>query len=72
MGRLEDLKQSLLDMTPEEVREQIRFVREDRKLVKTVAKMPAKKRAANGEKVKAAIAALTPEQKAALLKEIMG
>lgn len=72
MGKLEDLRTSLLDMDPEDVREKIRHIREDRRIVKTTAKMPAVKRKATADKAIAAVATLTPEQKKKLLSDLMG
>lgn len=72
MGRLEDLRKSLLDMTPEEVREHIRFVREDRRLSKTTAKMPKVKRAAKASATMNLLKGMTVEQRAKLLKELGG
>lgn len=72
MAKLEQLRVSLLDMTPEEVRERIRFVREDRRVTKKADKAPAKKREAKADKTRALIASLTPAQKKALLKSLEG
>jgi myosin heavy subunit len=72
MGRLEDIRTSILDMEPDDLREKIRHIREDRRIVKTVAKMPATKRKATGNKALNAIKDMTPAQKAKLLKDLMG
>lgn len=72
MGKLEELRVSLLDMTPEEVREKIRFVREDRRLSKHTEKMPKVKRQATANKTMNLIKGLTAEQRAKLLKELGG
>jgi len=70
MGRLEDLRTSLLDMDAEEVREKIRHIREDRKLVKHVANAPRAKREAKGKSLLASLVNMTPDQKAQLLKDL--
>lgn len=72
MGKLEDLRVSLLDMDPEEVRERIRFVREDRRLSKQAAKAPKTKRVAKATKAMGLIQSLTAEQRLKLLKELGG
>jgi hypothetical protein len=72
VAKIEDLRVSILDMTPDELREKIRFIREDRRISKVADKAPAKKREARAKNVSAMIKNMTAEQKAALLKELKG
>lgn len=72
MSKLELLKKSLLTMDADELREKIRFIREDRRVSKMADKAPAKKRQEKAKTASKLIAGLTPEQKLALLKELGG
>lgn len=72
MGRLESLRKSILDMSPEELREQIRHVREDRRLSKVVDKTPRAKREKRAATVKDIFKNLTLAQKRELLKQLEG
>lgn len=72
MSRLEDLKKNLLDMSPEEMRERIRFVREDRRLTKQTEKAPAVRRKKVAKSAMDLLAGLTPEMAAKLLKQLGG
>ena len=70
--RLEDLKTSLTDMSPEELRDKIRSIRADRIIRKqTKAQKVAKVKAVatSKSKVESLLGGMTPEQIAALLKE---
>lgn len=70
MPRLEDLKQNLLDMTPEELRAKIKEIREDRIIRKNKAPTAkaVKVKAEKKDTLKAALASMTPEQIEELFK----
>jgi hypothetical protein len=70
MSTLEDLRKNLLTMTPDEIRERIRFSREDRKLSKTVAKSPAVRRAKGATKAIDLFKGLSQAQQLQLLKKL--
>lgn len=72
MSRIEDFKKSLLTMSPEEIREKIRFLRDDRKLSKHTEKAPSAVRKRTGSAVEKMIASLSPEDRKKLLKELQG
>lgn len=69
MPRLEQLRRDLVEATPEEIRERIRRIREDRRVPKTPTKV---KKSAGKQKDKAltALKKLSPAELEALLKEM--
>lgn len=69
MPRLEDLRQSLQDMSPEELRARIKTIREDRILRKVQPKAKVEK-AKRKSAVHTALASLSPEELEALMKEM--
>lgn len=75
MTRLEHLKISLLDMSPEELRARIRAIREDRRLRKEPAKV-RKERVRNADGARTNILSvlkdMSPEEQEAFLKELEG
>lgn len=76
-SRLSSLRQSMLDMSPEELRAHIQHIRSDRKITKGSAIVAKKTRRATGvaadkakARAKSALDKLTPEQMAKLLGEL--
>jgi hypothetical protein len=71
MGRLDQLRQNLLDMNPEQLRERVREIRRERRIVKEKPAAKVAKRV-EGAKAKAQLAkmleGMTPEQISKLLK----
>lgn len=73
MDRLKTLRKSVTEMSLEELREHVRQIRIQRRIVKDKPATKAKKvRASNASKDKASkmLAKMTPEQIAALMKEL--
>lgn len=73
MPRLEDLKKSLLDMTPDELRAKIHKIREDRILRKEKPKTAVQKkerRTKVASDLDKYLASLSDEERAAFLKEL--
>lgn len=69
MPRLEDLKREILNDTPEQLRERIRQIREDRKVRKERA--PARKEKIRSTmRVRGALEAMSPEERAIFLSSI--
>ena len=72
MPRLEDLKQSLLDMTEDEIRDKVRAIRADRvirKQTKAQKAAKAKTRATASDKLAKLTAGMTPAELAKLLEQ---
>lgn len=73
---LEDLRKSITEMSEEELREELRGLRSSRITKKDSGKKVAARSAAKGEPTKVAVGtlinALSPAEKAALLKELTG
>lgn len=73
MPKLEDLKKNLLTMTPEELRARIREIRADRIIRKEAPKAKVNKAKAKDKTqtdLRAMMAAMTPEEREAFLKEL--
>lgn len=73
MPHLEDLKQDMLTMTPDELRAKVRAIREDRKLRKEptkVRKERVRKAASAKDSVASLLAGLSPAEQEALLAEL--
>lgn len=73
MGRLDEIRKNLLDMSPDELRAHIRRIRSDRKLRKestTVKKTKAKVQSKTNDKVLKALGGLTEEQIKALFGDM--
>jgi flagellar motility protein MotE (MotC chaperone) len=68
IDRLEELKQSLVDMSPEERLEKLREIRDDRKVSKHAVTVKAKREQDKGAKVKKMFAGMSPEDQAEFLK----
>lgn len=75
MARLDELRQNLLDMSPEQLRERVREIRRERRITKEKPATKVAKRVA-GAKAKdqlgKMLSGLTPEQIAKLLKGATG
>lgn len=75
MTRLNDLKKSLVAMSPEELRDQVRKIRTDRKLKKEPTKAK-KERVRTADSAKTGLmkllAGLSPEEREAMLQELGG
>jgi hypothetical protein len=76
-SRLSSLRQSMLDMSPDELRAHIQSLRADRKITKGSAPAAKKAKKATGaavdkakKKAQSALDKLTPEQIAKLLREL--
>jgi len=72
MTRIETLIKPLSAMTPEEIIEKIRAIRDDRKISKHAEKVQKTTRIKRTTKVQEIFASMSPEQQAAFLKEIGG
>lgn len=75
MPQLEDLKKNLLEMTPDELRQRIVEIREDKKLRKTMPKArreKAKSKETARSTVLNALQGLSEEDKARLIAELGG
>ena len=73
MSRLDKLRKSLLEMQPDELREHVRRIRMERRIVKErPATKVAKRKESNKTKDKLAklLGEMTPEQRAKLLGEL--
>jgi|TARA_R100000306_G_C4350419_1_gene129839 ABC-type phosphate/phosphonate transport system substrate-binding protein len=70
MERLEELKQSLANMTPEQRLEKLREIREDRKVSKYATTVKAKRSQDKSSKLKDAFANMTPEERESFLEII--
>lgn len=71
--RLEALRKSFLAMSPEELRAKMRQVREDRKIKKESPKSKVRKAKAQNTaltKTQKLLAALSPKEREALMKEL--
>ena len=69
---LEDLKKSLLDMTPEEKLALLRDVRSDRKVSKVAITRKAAVRKTKADKIEKGFKELTPEEQAMLIEMLKG
>lgn len=75
MPRLEDLKKSFLEMDPDELRRKIREIREDRVIRKVSGKTKvakAKVKDTTQTQLAKLLAAMTPDEREAFLKELEG
>ena len=70
MERLEELKQSLANMTSEQRLAKLREVREDRKISKYAITVRKKREQDKGASLKKRFASLSPEDKAELLEKL--
>ena len=69
---LEDLKKSLLDMTPEEKLALLRDVRSDRKVSKTAVTRKAAVRKTKADKIEKGFKELSPEEQQMLIEMLRG
>ena len=72
MGKLKDLRVSLDGMTEDELRDHIRFIRDDRKKFKLTAKTPKARRAKKGAALLKNFKSMTREEQIALVKQLEG
>lgn len=75
MPRLEDLKVSILDMTPDQLRAKLHQIREDRILRKSRPKTPVQKKEAKSKvasDLDKYLASMSDEEREAFLKELEG
>ena len=75
MGRLDGLRKNVIDMTPEELREQIRYIRKDRRITKekkSEKKARVKTSTAAKGKASKVLKGMSPEQLERLLAELEG
>lgn len=68
MPRLEDLKQNLLNMSPDELRAKIKEIREDRIIRKGPAPKVKAAKKPKKDTLRAALDAMTPEELAKLME----
>lgn len=70
MPRLEDLNKNLLEMTPDELRQRIKEIRQDRIIRKSKAPTAkaVKEKAAKKDTLRSALDGMTPEQLEELFK----
>jgi len=69
-NRLEELKQSLEGMTPDERLAKLRDIRDDRKISKHAVTVKAKRAQDKGAKVRAAFAAMTSKEQKEFLEAL--
>ena len=72
MGTLKDLRIPLDEMNEDQLRDHIRFIREDRKKFKVTAKAPKAKRQKKASGLLKSFKGLTAEERAALLAQLEG
>lgn len=72
MGTLKDLRIPLDEMTEDELRDHIRFIRDDRKKFKVTAKAPKAKRAKKASGLLKMFKGLSAEERVALVKQLEG
>jgi ribosomal protein L29 len=75
MGRLDDIRKDITQMSLDELREHVRHLRADRKITKVtrgIKKTKARNSASSKTKVSKALDQMTPEQLEALLAEMEG
>jgi hypothetical protein len=72
MGTLKDLRIPLDEMTEEDLRDHIRFIRDDRKKFKITAKAPKAKRVKKASGLLKSFKGLTAEERALLLTQLEG
>lgn len=70
MNTLEDLKKSLLSMSPEEKMAKLREVRDDRKVSKHATTVKAKSKQDKSDKVVGKFHELSPEEQEELIKAL--
>lgn len=69
-NRLEELRQSLEGMTPEQRLAELRGIRDDRKISKQAVTVRAKRTQDKGAKLKAKFEAMSPEEQAQFLETL--
>jgi hypothetical protein len=72
MGTLKDLRIPLDEMSEEDLRDHIRFIRDDRKKFKHTAKAPKAKRAKKASGLLKSFKNMTPAERAELLASLEG